>query len=87
MDVMASIMRSVYKNGELNNITLNKKDGIGTNEQLAFARAIGVQHYIEKELSSFDKMNRDYEYHIEVSKEEGSKYRRISVHCTFIDAF
>ena len=77
----------VYKNGELNNITLNKKEGIGTNEQLAFARAIGVQHYIEKELSSFEKMNRDYEYHIEVSKEEGSKYRRISVHCTFIDAF
>ena len=77
----------VYKNGELNNITLNKKDGIGTNEQLAFARAIGVQHYIEKELSSFEKMNRDYEYHIEVSKEEGSKYRRISVHCTFVDAF
>ena len=69
------------------NITLNKKEGIGTNEQLAFARAIGVQHYIEKELSSFEKMNRDYEYHIEVSKEEGSKYRRISVHCTFIDAF
>ena len=77
----------VYKNGELNNISLNKKEGIGTNEQLAFARAIGVQNYIEKELSSFEKMNRDYEYHIEVSKEEGSKYRRISVHCTFIDAF
>lgn len=77
----------VYKNGELNNITLNKKEGIGSNEQLAFARAIGVQNYIEKELSSFEKMNRDYEYHIEVSKEEGSKYRRISVHCTFIDAF
>lgn len=77
----------VYKNGELNNISLNKKDGIGTNEQLAFARAIGVQNYIEKELSSFEKMNRDYEYHIEVSKEEGSKYRRISVLCTFIDAF
>ena len=77
----------VYKNGELNNISLNKKDGIRSNEQLAFARAIGVQHYIEKELSSFEKMNRDYEYHIEVSKEEGSKFRRISVHCTFIDAF
>ena len=77
----------VYKNDELNNVTLNKKEGIATNEQLAFARAIGVQNYIEKELSSFDKMNRDYEYHIEVSKEEGSKFRRISVHCTFIDAF
>ena len=77
----------VYKNGELNNVSLNKKEGIGSNEQLAFARAIGVQHYIEKELASFEKMNRDYEYHIEVSKEEGSKYRRISVNCTFIDAF
>lgn len=77
----------VYKNGELNNVSLNKKEGIRTNDQLAFARAIGVQNYIEKELSSFDKMNRDYEYHIEVSKEEGSKFRRISVHCTFIDAF
>ena len=77
----------VYKDGELNNISLNKKEGISTNDQLAFARAIGVQHYIDKELSSFNKMNRDYEYHIEVSKEEGSKYRRISVHCTFIDAF
>ena len=77
----------VYKNNELNNINLNKKEGIGTNEQLAFARAIGVQNYMEKELSSFEKMSRDYEYHIEVSKEEGSKYRRISVLCTFIDAF
>ena len=77
----------VYKDGELNNVSLNKKEGIGTNDQLAFARAIGVQNYMEKELSSFEKMNRDYEYHIEVSKEEGSKYRRISVHCTFIDAF
>lgn len=77
----------VYKDGELNNVSLNKKEGIATNDQLAFARAIGVKHYMEKELSSFDKMNRDYEYHIEVSKQEGSKYRRISVLCTFIDAF
>lgn len=76
-----------YKNNELNNITLNKKDGIGNNEQLAFARAIGVQNYIEKEISAFGKMNREYEYHIEVSNEEGSKYRRISVQYTFVDAF
>ena len=77
----------VYKNNEMTNVTLNKKDGIATNDQLAFARAIGVQHYIEKELASFEKMNRNYEYHIEVSEQEGSKYRRISVQCTFIDAF
>ena len=77
----------VYKDNELNNVTLNKKDGIATNDQLAFARALGVQYYMEKELSTFENMNSNYEYHIEVSKEEGSKYRRISVHCTFIDAF
>lgn len=77
----------VYKNNEMTNVSLNKKDGIGTNDQLAFARAIGVQHYIEKELASFEKMNRNYEYHIEVSEQEGSKFRRISVQCTFIDAF
>ena len=77
----------VYKDNELNNVTLNKKDGIATNDQLAFARALGVQYYMEKELSTFENMNSNYEYHIEVSKEEGSKYRRISVHCTFVDAF
>lgn len=77
----------VFKNNEMTNVNLNKKDGIATNEQLAFARAIGVRNYIEKELASFDKMKRDYEYHIEVSEQEGSKFRRISVLCTFIDAF
>ena len=77
----------VYKNKEMTNVSLNKKDGIATNDQLAFARAIGVQHYIEQELASFEKMNRNYEYHIEVSEQEGSKFRRISVQCTFIDAF
>ena len=77
----------VYKNNEMTNVSLNKKEGISTNDQLAFARAIGVQYYIEKELAAFEKMNRNYEYHIEVSEQEGSKFRRISVQCTFIDAF
>ena len=77
----------VYKNTELNNISLNKKEGIADNEQLAFARALGVKKYIENKVSSFADMQCDYEYHIEVSKEEGSKYRRISVQYTFIDAF
>jgi hypothetical protein len=43
----------VYMNNELTNIILTKKGGIETNEQLAFARALGVQNYIEKEISSF----------------------------------
>ena len=77
----------VYMNNELTNIILTKKGGIETNEQLAFARALGVQNYIEKEISSFSDMKRNYEYHIEVSKEAGSKFRRISVQYTFVNAF
>ena len=77
----------VFMDSELNSLTLTKKDGITTNEQLAFARALGVQNYIEKKISAFNDMKRDYEYHIEVSKEKGSKYRRISVQYTFVNAF
>ncbi len=77
----------VYKNDELSNITLNKKEGMATNEQLAFARALGVKNYIENEISGLGDMQRDYEYHIEVAKEAGSQFRRISVQYTFIDAF
>lgn len=77
----------VYKDAELSHITLNKKEGIATNEQLAFARAVGVQHYIEKEVPALAKMNHEYEYHIEVAKEAGSKFRRINVQYIFFDAF
>ncbi len=77
----------VYKNNELSNITLNKKDGMADNEQLAFARALGVKKYIENDISGFAGMNTDYEYHIEVAQQEGSQFRRISVQYTFVDAF
>jgi len=77
----------VYKNDELGNITLNKKDGMADNDQLAFARALGVKNYIENDITGFAGMNTDYEYHIEVSQQEGSQFRRISVQYTFVDAF
>lgn len=77
----------VYINNKKASVTLNKKDGIATNEQLAFARAIGVQAYIEKEIPALAKTKHDYEYYIEVSKEKGSQYRRINVKYIFEDAF
>ena len=81
------IEEPVYNGNELTTLTLTQAGGISDNNQLAFARAIGVQHYLEKELDSFSKMKRDYDYHIDVSKNEGSQYRRISVQCRFMDAF
>jgi hypothetical protein len=77
----------VYKNDELNNITLNKKGGIADNEQLAFARALGVKNYIENKIQGFAGMKTEFKNYIEVSKEEGSQFRRISVIYTFVDAF
>jgi hypothetical protein len=71
----------------LNNITLNKKGGIADNEQLAFARALGVKNYIENKIQGFAGMKTEFKNYIEVSKEEGSQFRRISVIYTFVDAF
>jgi hypothetical protein len=79
--------QTVYENGQPTKLSLTTEEGIATNEQLAFARALGVKNWIEKEVTAINKMKRDYEYQIEVSSEKGSKYRRISVEYTFVDAF
>lgn len=79
--------KPIYINKEKGNITLNKKEGIATNEQLAFARALGVQYYIEKEIPALSKTNHEYEFYIEVAKEKGSQFRRINVQYVFEDAF
>ncbi len=77
----------VYKNGQLDNITVNKQTGISQNEQLAFLRAMGVKDYIVKNIPALQKMNATYDANIEVSEETGSEYRRIGVMLTFVDAF
>ena len=77
----------VVKNGANSTVTLTKEGGISDNDQLAFARAAGVQNYIQKEIPSLRKMKQNTDYVIEVSNLTGGKYRRISVQCIFVDAF
>lgn len=77
----------VYKDNDLSNITVTKESGVTQNDQLAFLRAVGVKDYILKNIPAFSEMNSDYNYYIEVTKEKGSEYRRISVAFTFVDAF
>ena len=74
-------------NGTPGTLDLTVKEGIKTNEQLSFARALGVKNYIDTKQTAFKQMNREYEYNVEVSPDKGSQYRRISVECLFIDAF
>ena len=79
--------QAVVENGAPSTITLTKADGIAENNQLAFARAAGVQYYIQNEIPSLSKMKQNTDYVIEVANQTGGKYRRISVQCIFVDAF
>jgi WD40 repeat protein len=77
----------VYTKGELTTITVNSSTGITQNEQLAFLRALGVQAFVKENLTELNQMHSDYEYHVNVSQERGSEFRRIGIKFVFIDAF
>lgn len=76
-----------YKDGNLDNITVTKASGITTNEQLALLRAAGVKNYIEKNVTTLQNTDNEYEYHVEVAKERGGEFRKINVEFLIMDAF
>ena len=76
-----------YINGNLTTISVNSKDAIRTNEQLAFMRAQALQQNMKLNLPNISEMNFVYQNNIEVSKEKGAAYRRINVSLIFVDAF
>ena len=49
-------------------------------------RAQGVKYDLNKKLDKIEGMNTDYRYNIEVAKDRGSQYRRISLVLIFVDA-
>ncbi len=75
-----------YINGNLSTVTVTSKEGVRTNEQLAFLRAQAVRDYITKHMGSISVMNTQYITQIELSEGTGSQYRRIHVTFTFVDA-
>lgn len=76
-----------YKDGNLDNITVTKASGITSNEQLALMRAAGVKDYIEKNVTTLDKTQNEFEFHVEVAKERGGEFRKINVEFLIMDAF
>jgi hypothetical protein len=76
-----------YKNGNLDNITVTKATGITSNEQLALVRAAGVKDYIEKNVTTLEKTRNEYEYYVEIAKERGGEFRKITVEFLIVDAF
>lgn len=77
----------VFRNGELSALTVTSSSGITENDQLAFVRALGVKDYLEKNVRNFKDMKTNYRYDVNVSKDKGSEFRRITVELTFIDVY
>jgi hypothetical protein len=81
------VFEPYYQNGDLNNITITKASGITENEQLAFLRAASVKDYLSRNIATLQKTKNDYRFDVEVSKEQGGQYRKITIQFTIIDAF
>ncbi len=77
----------VYADGQLSAISVNSRNLIKENLQLAFLRAIGVKDYLEKNVEKYNSIDKDYRYEINVSSGKGSEFRRITAAFTFVDAF
>lgn len=79
--------QTVNVNGAKKQLSVTKKDGITSNEQLSLIRAVSVRDYIYKNVSGLKNMKTTDEYNIEVSSEVGSQHRRVMVDFLFYDAF
>lgn len=76
----------VHQDGRLKTVTVTKKEGMATNEQLAFIRGAGVRHYLTSNVENLSKLNTVYTYNVDVAEGKGSEFRRITVEFTFVDA-
>ncbi len=77
----------IYQDNKMSAITVTQKDGIKSNEQLAFLRAYGVKEYLDNNVQGLKDMDTRYTYNIGVSEGKGSEFRRITIEFTFVDAF
>lgn len=76
----------VYQNGQMTGLTVTSKDGIKTNEQLAFIRSCAVRDFLKRNVENIDSMNTDFTHNIVVSEGKGGEFRRITAEFTFVDA-
>ncbi|MDE7081942.1 MAG: WD40 repeat domain-containing protein [Muribaculaceae bacterium] len=77
----------VTVDGQLTALSVNRSEGIRTNEQLAFLRAAAVRDHLDRNVKALADMDTRYDYHVGVSKDKGSEFRRITAEFTFVDAF
>lgn len=80
------IDQPVTINGKQEKLSVTRATGIPSNQHLSLLRAISVQKYINKNVTSLKKMNVKESYEVEVFPNEGGQYRRVSVDFIFHDA-
>lgn len=78
--------QAVTINGKQDKLSVTKAAGITSNEQLSLLRAISVQKYINKNVTTLKDMKVTESYNLEVSPNEGGQYRRVSVDFIFHNA-
>ena len=74
-------------NNEDIRLSLSPTEGIISNAQLAFARALGVEHYLAHNVEGLARTTNTYEYETFCSKEVGPRYRRVSLEFVVHSAF
>ncbi len=77
----------VVQNGQLAPLSVTKRSGIKTNEQLAFLRATAVKDWLNTNIPSLKDVQTDYTVNVDVSQDKGSEHRRIKTEFTFVDVF
>lgn len=79
------IDQPVTINGRQEKLSVTRASGITTNNHLSLLRAISVQRYINKNVTSLKKMNVKESFEVEVYPDEGPQYRRVSIDFIFHD--
>lgn len=74
-------------NGESVRISVSEAEGIRTNAQLAFLRAQGLQHNIERDIKCLKSTDNKYLYETQSYDERGSQYRNVGVEIVVHGAF
>lgn len=78
---------AVRFNTEPTRLSLSPSEGISTNAQLAFARAIGVQDDISRHIQALSRTDNTFEYETFCTEEIGSRYRRVNLEFIVHSAF
>lgn len=74
-------------NGESVRISVSHESGISTNAQLAFLRAQGLRHNIQRDVNALKATDNEFSYETQSYSETGSQYRNVGIEIIVHGAF